>query len=103
MARVLVPGGRCWLVLHSLRFAWRDLVIALRAVSARGVLYRSFVLANGLALHLTGHVIRYPLKRTRVESVQTKGGMRRVLRTAGFDTVTVVRDQPLVMEAVRSA
>lgn len=100
MARLLKPGGRCWVVLHPVTFGLRDLWDDLRRARVKGILYRSYVLTNGLLLHLTGRVVRYPLKRARLESVQTDGGMRRVFKAAGFTDIATQRD-PFVLTARR--
>lgn len=100
MARLLRPGGRCWVVLHPVSLGLTDLWAELSRGRIRGVLYRSYVLANGLLLHLTGRVIRFPLKRSRLESVQTARGIARVFRRHGFTNVATQR-QPFVLTAVR--
>jgi ubiquinone/menaquinone biosynthesis C-methylase UbiE len=101
MARVLRPGGRCWLVLHPPSFAWRELAAAARRGRLRGVLYQLYVLANGTSLALLGRQFAYPLKRARFESVQTSGGMRRALEQAGFEGIAIERGRFFVVTAVR--
>jgi ubiquinone/menaquinone biosynthesis C-methylase UbiE len=99
MARLLKPGGRCWVTLHPLRFAIRDLAAAVRARRAKQIVYRCYVLANGLLLHFTGRVVRYPLRRTRLESVQTVAGVRRAFQRAGFIDVSVTKGTPFLLTA----
>jgi ubiquinone/menaquinone biosynthesis C-methylase UbiE len=101
MARVLRPGGRCWLVLHPPSFARRELADAARDGRVRGVLYQLYVLANGIALELLGRQFAYPLKRARFESVQTSRGMRRALERAGFEGINIERKRFFVVTAVR--
>jgi ubiquinone/menaquinone biosynthesis C-methylase UbiE len=101
MARVLRPGGRCWLVLHPPSFAWRELAAAARHGRARPILYQLYVLANGMSLALLGRQFAYPLRRTRFDSVQTTGGIRRVLERGGFEGITVERGIFFVVTAVR--
>ena len=101
MARVLKAGGRCWLVLHAPSFAWGELLAAARRGRLRALLYQGYVLANGLLLALLGRQVAYPLKRTRFESVQTVGSMRRALGRAGFIDVVVRRERFFVVTARR--
>jgi ubiquinone/menaquinone biosynthesis C-methylase UbiE len=101
MARVLRPCGRCWLVLHPPSLAWRALATAARHGRARTVLYQLYVLANDMSLALLGRQFAYPLNRTRFESVQTTGGMRRALEQGGFEGVAVERGTFFVVTAVR--
>lgn len=98
MARLLKTGGRCWVVLHPVSFGRRDLWEDFRHARLKGVVFRLYVLANGLLLHIAGRVIRYPLKRARMESVQTMGGIRRVFRDAGFTDI-VIRRHPFLLTA----
>jgi ubiquinone/menaquinone biosynthesis C-methylase UbiE len=101
MARVLRPDGRCWIALHPVAFGVRDLWEELRRVRVKGTLYRLYVLANGVLLHLAGRVVRYPLKRSRIESVQTARGITRVFRAAGFTDIATVQTPFFVLSARR--
>jgi ubiquinone/menaquinone biosynthesis C-methylase UbiE len=101
IARLLRPGGRCWIVLHPVAFAWKELLTQVRRARVKGVVYECYVLANGLLLHLFGRVIRYPLRKSRVESVQTVAGIRRVLQAAGFRDVTIQAHGTLTLVAKR--
>jgi ubiquinone/menaquinone biosynthesis C-methylase UbiE len=101
MARLLKPDGRCWVVLHPVAFGVRDLWDDLRRLRMKGTLYRLYVLANGLLLHVAGRVARYPLKRSRLESVQTARGVTGVFRTAGFTDIATVHEPFFVLSARR--
>jgi ubiquinone/menaquinone biosynthesis C-methylase UbiE len=101
MARVLRPGGRCWVVLHPLSFAARALGAALVERRPKQALYQLYVLANGLLLHVAGRVVSHPLRRARRESVQTTSGIRRVFRSAGFTDIRIERDPAFVLTARR--
>ena len=93
MRRVLKVGGELRMKLHPSTFT----VAELRAEIKTGplwrrvqrALYRGYVLANGLALHLVGFNFRFPLARRRCESFQTREGMRRVLLAANFGKIEV--------------
>jgi hypothetical protein len=84
IARVLTPGGSLWLSLHSFRMVRRHLVRSLLHLDVRDTIYRVYVVLNGLLFHFSGRVFRFPLKRERCESFQTRRGMRIALRRAGF-------------------
>ena len=88
IARVLKPGGTLWLVLHPCSMTWRELSRRLRAFHVKGIVFRLYVLLNGLALHLLGKSFACPFVG-RHESFQTRGGMRRALRAAGCDRVEI--------------
>ena len=101
MARLLKPKARCWVVLHPVTFGVRDLWRDLRDARVKGVLFRLYVLANGLLLHVAGRVIRNPLKRSRLESVQTVGAITRVFRAAGFTDIATVHAPSFLLTARR--
>lgn len=89
--RVLKPGGELRLKLHPFTFTLQEIrsEIASGPAWKRGqrFLYRVYVLVNGLALHVAGVNFRFPLARRRCESFQSRGGIQRALRAAGFDRV----------------
>jgi SAM-dependent methyltransferase len=101
--RVLEPGGELWAVLHPVSTAWEGLVAGMGSFRLRTVIYRLYVVLNGLLLHFAGRQFRYPLNRARCESFQTAGGMTRVLLAAGFQDVTVARAPGLIMTARKPA
>jgi len=100
MRRVLVPGGRLWLVLHPLSMALRELVAAARTRRVKAVLGRLWVLTNGLTLHAFGTLLRLPFARARCESFQTTRAMRRALRP-GFQQIEIRRGTFFVVTATR--
>jgi ubiquinone/menaquinone biosynthesis C-methylase UbiE len=93
MHRVLRVGGEIRLKLHPLSFTLAELKTEVRTGSMttrlKNLVYRSYVLANGAALHAGGFTFRFPLARRRCESFQTQAGMLRALRAAGFAEVDV--------------
>lgn len=91
IARVLKPGGSLWLSLHSFRMVRRHLVRSLLRLDVPDTVYRIYVLLNGLLFHFSGRVFRFPLKRERCESFQTRRGMRIAIRRAGFVDEEVVK------------
>ena len=101
MARVLRPGGEVWLTLHPVTMPIAQLWHALRRGQFKNAAFRSFVIANGVAMHLTGHQFRAPAGRIRWESFQTRYSITRALRRAGFGRISVVRDGHFVATGVR--
>ena len=97
--RVLEPGGVFWSVLHPFSMTLRELLASAASLRIRSTVYQLYVLANGLALHVAGRQLRYPLNRRRCESFQTEGGMVRVLRAAGFRDISASRSPWLVVTA----
>jgi ubiquinone/menaquinone biosynthesis C-methylase UbiE len=88
--RILIPGGRVSLSLHSPSFALSELrEHALPHIVP--TLYRLYVLANGIFFHFTGKILHFV--NGRVESCQTERGMRIALRQAGFTNINF-RHQP---------
>jgi len=85
--RVLVPGGSLFMSVHHLRFTLNELRAALPNPIA--ILYRLYVLANGLIFHASGRLIRFP--NGKVESFQTTRGLKRALVGTGFVGVEVSR------------
>lgn len=79
--RILVPGGRLSLSLHPPSFTVFEL---LHNAIPKPIptIYRLYVIANGVAFHFTGHVVRFLKGRT--ESFQTERGMRIALARAKF-------------------
>lgn len=87
--RVLRPEGELWASLHRPLLVWRHLLTSLRTLNVKDILYRTYVLANAFSLHFSGRVFRFPLNPKRIESGQTRRGMRLVLRAAGFTDVVM--------------
>ena len=96
--RVLNDTGRVWLTLHPFAMTWAHLLQSLRRADYRDVVFRGYVIANGLLFHCLGRQVRFPFNR-RCESFQTEGGMRRGLRRAGFTDIQIHRGQHFVCTA----
>ena len=101
LARVVKPGGRVWVTLHSVAFGLHALREDWQRRHWQGVVYQGYVLANGALLHLTGHVVRFPLSRKRLESVQTDRAARRLFTRAGFRDVAIMHERGLLLTAER--
>ena len=87
--RVLATDGYIWFTCHNFEHEWTHLRRSLRSLQLKDVVYRSYVILNGSLYHFFGTLIRFPLKRSRIESFQSKTGMLRGLRLAGFSDVQV--------------
>jgi ubiquinone/menaquinone biosynthesis C-methylase UbiE len=86
--RVLVPGGALSFSLHSPSFTFSEL---LHNAFPKPIpmLFRLYVMANGLWFHCTGRTAGFLRRRT--ESFQTERGMRIALHRAGFDNLSFSR------------
>lgn len=97
--RVLVPGGWFVATLHPPAFTWSELKRSFPRPKA--TVFRSFVLLNGIVLHLSGDVVSIGGK---AESCQTESGMRQALQRAGFNSISFQRaNGELTVEARRDA
>lgn len=101
MGRILKPGGIIWLLLHPFAFVRQELVANVRSLNFKGVLFRLYVIANGLLYHFLGKEIRYPLHRKRCESFQTRRSIVRGLRAAGFEKIEAYLGLRFVVTAVK--
>jgi SAM-dependent methyltransferase len=88
LRRVLVVGGVASVKLHPWTYALRELM--LYPGSARNIIYRLYVLLNGLLLHLTGRCVRLP--NGRIESFQTRRGMELAAAKANLMLTVIVWD-----------
>ncbi|MEP6835977.1 MAG: methyltransferase domain-containing protein [Gemmatimonas sp.] len=96
--RVLAPGGQVWITGHDFDHVWSHWTESVRRVQLKDIVFRSYVLLNGWAFHLLGSTFRFPLKRSRLESFQTQGGLRRGLERAGFvDIQFPVAEQQILL------
>jgi ubiquinone/menaquinone biosynthesis C-methylase UbiE len=82
--RVLRPGGRIWLVLHSFGMVLNQLSHR----NWKGVLYQGYVALNGLVFHVALHPFRLA---GGVEYWQTASAMKRILVKQGFQDIQVER------------
>ena len=80
MHRVLQPGGRVWLALHSIAIPAEQF----RRGNMKGKIYALYTMVGGAWLHLTGRTLRLP---GVCESIQTRRGMRVALSRAGFRNI----------------
>jgi ubiquinone/menaquinone biosynthesis C-methylase UbiE len=102
MARVSVAGGDLWLVLHPFSMTVSELGANIAHLQIKAGLYRTWVLLNGLALHVLGKQWRWPSQSGGYETCQTNKAITRALRTAGFDQIQINRERHFVVTATKS-
>ena len=101
MSRVLAAGGNLWLVLHPFSMTARELGANVARLQLKAGVYRTWVMVNGLALHVLGRQWRWP-QSGGYETWQTNKGMTRALRAAGFEQIEITRDNHFVVTATKS-
>lgn len=99
MRRVLRPGGRLWVTLHTRPMATTALRAALRARSPRRTLHALYVLFNGYLLRWLGTTLPYLTGRR--ESWQSPDHLARRLHRWGLRTRVTQVGPSVVLEADR--
>ena len=100
--RVLKPDGKLWMTLHPVKMTRRQWFNSIRTLNVKDVVFRSYVLLNGLRFHVSGKLFRFPVKPGRYESFQTSQGMTRALRKAGFQDILIKRGRHFLITATKS-
>jgi ubiquinone/menaquinone biosynthesis C-methylase UbiE len=96
MRRVLRPGGRVWLALHTIAIPAAQFARG----NLKGRIHAAYTVLNGVWFHFTGRTFTLP--NGSCESIQTERGIRIALRRAGFSRVEFQRtSQHFVVTAVR--
>lgn len=102
IGRVLADGGSCWLVLHPMSMGVRGALHHLRRGQLQGAAFQLYAVFNGLLLHFAGRQVPFPVGASRRwESCQTRHGIERTLRAAGFSAISVRRRHHFVVSATR--
>ncbi len=99
--RVLKPDGKLWITLHPVKMTRRQWFHSIRKLNAKDVVFRSYVLLNGLRFHCSGKLFRFPVKPGRYESFQTSRAMTRALREAGFQNTLIKRGRHFLITATK--
>jgi ubiquinone/menaquinone biosynthesis C-methylase UbiE len=99
MARVLRKGGDVWLTLHPFRMTARELAANVVRLNVKAAIYRSWVLINGVALHVVGRQGSWPLHPNRYETFQTQAAITRALRATGFKDIQVSKGTHFLVRA----
>ena len=99
--RVLNPAGVLWLALHSFAHTVAEIRKSLCVGNLKDVVFRFYVLANGLSLYATNRQFRFPFGQRRLESCQTTRGIRKSLHSHGFRQINVSRSRHFVVTATK--
>jgi ubiquinone/menaquinone biosynthesis C-methylase UbiE len=83
MARVTKPGGWLWLSLHPWRMESGRFLAALRQLSGKRLIDRTYVLTNSLLFAVSGRCVARPWSGT-FESFQFSGRMTQLMRNLAF-------------------
>jgi len=100
IARVLKPGGRIWIALIPFSAQVKHLVRSIVSVRTKDIVFRSYVIINGVVLHFGGRVFSFPWTK-KYESFQTKYGFRRILKTCGFKNIEMSTKRHFLITAVK--
>lgn len=96
--RILKPGGRIWFTMHSKNKTFQQLFDSIKRFKISEVVFRLYVLSNGLLFHTTGGLYRFPLSG-QFESFQTKRSMKRSLERNGFKSIDIEHDVHFKIQA----
>lgn len=99
ITRVLRSGGCVWTAIHPFSFVRQELRGSVRRLDFKDILFRLYVIANGLWMHLTGKMFSCPLSPGRYESFQTNRSITAALLAAGLTDVNISRDRFFVATA----
>jgi ubiquinone/menaquinone biosynthesis C-methylase UbiE len=92
--RVLSDNGDMWFTCHDFDHECTHLRQSIGSFRIKDTVYRSYVILNGFLYHFFGALFRFPLNRSRIESFQTKAGVRRGLLRAGFSDIQFPKTKP---------
>jgi ubiquinone/menaquinone biosynthesis C-methylase UbiE len=88
IARILKLGGRIWITLIPFSAQVKHLVRSIVSVRVKDIVFRLYVIINGVVLRFGGRVFSFPWKK-KYESFQTKYASRRILKACGFKRVEI--------------
>lgn len=94
-ARVLRPGGRVWLTLHSPQMVFGWLKRAVRDRAPRAAMQRTYAILNGYAFKYLGVI--FPYRDGTYENWQDPRATLRLFAKHGFDAQTVEAGQHLLV------
>lgn len=96
--RVLRKDGRVWLTLHSFFMTLGQLKEAVFEFHIKDVIFKSYVIVNGVVFHLTGKQFAFPLNR-KYESFQTESGITKAMKEAGFKNINISKGKHFIVTA----
>ena len=97
--RVLKIQGRVWFVLHPYSMILKEMLDALTRLKLKRAVVCLYVIANGTVVNLLGKEFRLPFRKHYHESFQTVGGIKKLLRKAGFQDIHAERKNFFVATA----
>ena len=97
--RVLKTQGRVWFVLHPYSMILKEMLDALTRLKLKRAVVCLYVIANGTVVNLLGKEFRLPFRKHYHESFQTVGGIKKLLRKAGFQDIHAERKNFFVATA----
>ncbi len=98
IARVLKENGRVWFTMHSFSMTKKHLKESILKFEIKEVVYRSYVIANGLFFHFFGRLFYFPVNK-RYESFQTESAMEECMKKIGFKEICVQEGNHFVCTA----
>lgn len=87
MYRVTKPGGLVWMTVHGWDWQMNSLRSLIQRRKFKDIVKRSWVIVNGILFSMTGRTFRR-LGSDVMESMQTRGAMKRALARAGFIAIS---------------
>ena len=93
---VLDRNGRVWFTLHPFSMPLSRLIRSFRRLEIKEIVYRSYVIFNGLTFNLFGRLYPFPVKK-EYESFQSISGMMKAMKKAGFIDIWVRRKGRQIM------
>ncbi len=100
ISRVLKKGGEVWMTLHPFEMTREHIWQSVKGLKYKDVIFRSYVIFNGLLLHHFGRLIRFPCKGI-YESFQTEKSMAALLKKENFEQIEIVREGHFLVKAVK--
>lgn len=97
--RVLKTQGRVWFVLHPYSMVLKEMLNAITRFKLKRVAVCLYVIANGTVVNLLGKEFQLPFRKHYHESFQTVGGIKKLLRKAGFQDIHAERKNFFVATA----
>lgn len=99
ISRVLEPGGKVWLLLHTWETTKNRLRADLKELRWKDAIYCVYIVLNSLTLLFFGFQWSFPLNRSRCESFQTNRSISQALSKRGFVDITIRRARFFVVSA----
>lgn len=102
IARVLKRNGRVWFMMHPFSITAWHLKQSIRNFHIKDIIYRSYVIVNGMAFHFWGKLFSFPIIN-RYESFQSRSGMKKCMKKYGFVDICMQDDDHFICTARKGA